>query len=149
MARLLDHLWSKILGCSAVSLGSVILVKHFGETEVNDFEIAIHVDKDVFKFEIPVYNSFLMKISQSHCNLSSIELYLMLLESTLSFEESVELSTSDKRHDKEEPKITHKEVLHANQELVLAFEHDVFFQLCVFNLVVLYQNIFPDNFDSV
>jgi len=32
---------------------------------------------------------------------------------------------------------------------VLAFEHDVFLKLCVFDLVVFNQNVFPDNFNGI
>lgn len=51
----------------------------------------------------------------------------MFLESSFSFEESIELTSSDEGHDEEETKVWHEKEFHSNQELVLAFEHDVFF----------------------
>lgn len=73
----------------------------------------------------------------------------MFLESSFGFEESVELSSSDERHNKEKPQVRHEEVLHSNQELVLTFEHDVFLKFGVLDLVIFKQNILSDDFDCV
>ena len=61
----------------------------------------------------------------------------MFLKSSLRLEESVKLSTPDKGHDKEKSEIRHEEVLHSDKELVLTFEHNIFLQLSVLDLVVL------------
>ena len=73
----------------------------------------------------------------------------MLLEPPLGLEESVELTTSDERHDEEQSEVRHEQVLHSNQELVLALEHDVLLQLGVLNLVVFNQYILSNDFDGV
>ena len=60
----------------------------------------------------------------------------MLGKTPLGFEEAVELTTPDEGHDEEETEIAHEEVLHTHKELVLTFEHDVFFQFRIFDLVI-------------
>lgn len=73
----------------------------------------------------------------------------MLLKPSLCLEEPIQLSSSDKRHDEEQSELRHKQELHAYEELMLTLEHDVFFQLCILNLVVLNENVFTNNFDCV
>ena len=94
-------------------------------------------------------NSFLMEISKSKGNLNSVKLDFILLESTLSFEESIKLSASDKWHNEEESKIRHEKIFHTNQELMLTLEHDILLKLRVFNLVIFNQDVFTDNFDCI
>lgn len=92
---------------------------------------------------------FLMEISKSKGNLNSVKLDFILLESTLSFEESIKLSASDKWHNEEESKIRHEKIFHTNQELMLTLEHDILLKLRVFNLVIFNQDVFTDNFDCI
>jgi len=79
-----------------------------------------------------------VQIPKCQSNLRGVELDFVLLEPPLGFKESVELTSTDEGHHEEEAEIRHEEVLHADQELMLALEHDVFFKFCVFNLVVFY-----------
>jgi len=90
-----------------------------------------------------------MEISKSKGNLNSVKLDFILLESTLSFEESIKLSASDKWHNEEESKIRHEKIFHTNQELMLTLEHDILLKLRVFNLVIFNQDVFTDNFDCI
>lgn len=73
----------------------------------------------------------------------------MFLKSSLWLEESIELTAPDEWHDEEKSKVGHEEVLHADKELVLTFEHDVLFQFSVFDLVILNKNILSYNFNSI
>ena len=70
-------------------------------------------------------NSFLVEITKSQSNLYSVELNLILLESSSGFEETIKLTTFDERHDKEQSQVGHEKVLHSYQELMLTFKHDI------------------------
>ena len=80
--------------------------------------------------------AFFVEIPKSQNNLSSVELNFVFFEPSLGLEEPVELSASDEWHDKEESEIRHKQVLHAYQELMLAFKHNVLFQFGIFDLII-------------
>lgn len=108
MANLLDHLWRQVFRSSTISLSARLRIKHLSKSKINDFKVAIHVNKDVFQLQISVDNSLFVQVTQSHCDLSSVKLNFVFLESALCFEESVQLSSSDKRHDEKEAVLTHE-----------------------------------------
>jgi len=86
-----------------------------------------------------------VEIAQSECNLYGIKLDFFFLKPSSGLKEPIEFTSSNKRHDKKESEFTHKQVLHADQELMLTFKHNLFFQLGIFDLVVLYQNVLPNH----
>ena len=68
-----------------------------------------------------------VKIPDSYSQLSSIENNLLLAEPSLRTENFVQLAAPHKRHNEVESQFILEEVLHTNQEWVIALEHDVFF----------------------
>ena len=90
-------------------------------------------------------DTFFVEIAQCKSYLHSVKFDLVLLESSSGLKEPIEFTTLDERHDEKQSKIRHKKILHSNQELMLTFEHDIFFKFCVFDLVVLDQNILSYN----
>ena len=90
-----------------------------------------------------------MEVPHGYNQLSSIEFHCILIEALLRLEHLVELTTTDKGHHEVETKIVLEQVLHANEERMVALEHDVFLQNRVVDLLVLNQNVFPNRFDGI
>lgn len=70
-------------------------------------------------------NTLLVKISNSHGNLSSVELDNVFRESFLALENFIELPTSNKGHDEVKSKLRLEEVVHTNEERVVTGEEDI------------------------
>jgi hypothetical protein len=85
-----------------------------------------------------------MKISDSHNDLSCIELDNIFWESLLALEDLVELSSSDEGHNKVETELRLEQIIHAHKEGVIATEQNIFLELSIIDLVILEENIFSD-----
>lgn len=58
VAILIKHLWRKVFGCAAETVGlSLFLVQHLCQPVVNDFDITLLVHKNVFQLEISVHKT--------------------------------------------------------------------------------------------
>lgn len=100
MPRLQNHFRRKIFRCATIRPGHTSWIEHFRETEIDDFEIAVHVDQDVFEFEVSVDDAFSVEVAECQRNLHSIKLDLLFLKSSTSFKESIKFTTSYKWHHK-------------------------------------------------
>jgi hypothetical protein len=73
----------------------------------------------------------------------------LLAKSLARLENLVKFSSANEGHNKVKPGRRLEQVLHADEEGMLAAEQNVFLQLRVLHLVVLNQHVFPDRLDGV
>jgi hypothetical protein len=90
-----------------------------------------------------------MQVSDSHNDLSSVELNHVLRESLPRLEYFVELASSDEGHDEVESQLRLEQVVHAHQEGVVARKENVLLQLGIVHLIELQQDVLPYRLDSV
>lgn len=63
MSSLAKHLRSHILRTSTVSRGKLVCSKSFfAESEISYFKISIHVNHDIFRFDVSIDDVLVMKI---------------------------------------------------------------------------------------
>ena len=149
MARLVHHLGSKVFRRAAERSGLLIFSKHLGQTIINDLDVAILVTQNVLKLEVAMDDALHVEVADGYGHLSCIEEYLLFLEALLCLKDFIHFSSSHKRHDEVQPEVVLEEELHANQERMVALKHDIFLENGVINLIVLYQNVFPDTLASI
>ena len=122
MPLLSDHFGSQVLWSTAKSAGQVVLRECFGEAIVNDLQVTLLVKEDVLKFEVSVHDSLLVKVANSHANLERVELDDVLRKALVGLEDLVKFTTSDERHHEVESCLALEQILHANQEWMIAAE---------------------------
>ena len=150
MALAFDHFWSQVLRRAAETVGDVVcILQHLGETVVDDLDVAVLVDKDVFQLQIAVNDALGMQVPDRHRQLGRVEPDSLLVEPLLLLVNFVQLTASNEGHDEIEPELVLEEELHADQEGVVALEHDVLLEESALDLVHLNQHIFPDRLDGV
>lgn len=144
-----NHLWGKILWGTTETCGLLLLLQHLSETIINDLKISGVVKKNVLQFEISMDNTFLVEVSNGLDDLRSIEENGNLVESLLLLVNLVELTTLNEWHDEIKSHLVLKDVVHTNQEWVVALEHDLFFEDGAVNLVHLDKDILSNGFDGI
>ena len=144
-----SHFWSQIFRSSTETHSDFILLKHLCKSVVNDLQETVFSYEDVFQLQVSVSDAGFVQVSDSKCNLCSIEEYSVLLEPSLGEENLVELTSVDKGHDEVEAERGLEEVVHGDEEGVVAREHDVLLKLRIFYLVCFNQHVFPDRLDGV
>lgn len=90
-----------------------------------------------------------MELTNCQYDLSSVELHDIFRESFLSLKDFIKLATSDEGHHEVKTGLTLEEVVHANEEWMIGFEHNIFLEHGGLHLVVFNQNVFSDGFDRV
>lgn len=96
-----------------------------------------------------MHNASLVQVAYANDDLSGVEPDDLLGEPLLLQEDFVQLSTSNERHDKVESKVVLEEVVHSYEERMVALEHDVLFEDCAVNLILLNQNVLSDTLYSI
>ena len=76
-----------------------------------------------------------MKISNRHCNLSSIKLNYILCKTFFRLENFVKFTSSDKGHHKVKSKLTLKQIIHSDKEGVITREQNIFLQFSISDLI--------------
>lgn len=71
-------------------------------------------------------NTLLVKVTNCHYDLGSVELDYIFGESLLALEDFIELTTSDERHDEVETKLRLEEIVHADKERMITAEQNIF-----------------------
>ena len=71
MALIQKNLWCQILGSSTE--GECSIVYFFGEAEICEFDVAVLVDEDIFRFEVSINDISLVKIFEDHDDLGRIK----------------------------------------------------------------------------
>lgn len=94
-------------------------------------------------------NSLGVKVSNSHGDLSGVELDNLFSESLLLLENFIEFTSFYEGHDEIESELGLEQVIHSYEERMITREQDVFLQLSVVNLIILEQNILSDRFDCI
>ena len=89
MTRIVNHLRCKILGSAAITLRQLIILQHFRQPIINDLQITLIINKDIFQFKISMHNTLLVQLTNCKGNLGSIEPYGLLIESLLRLENFV------------------------------------------------------------
>jgi len=90
-----------------------------------------------------------MKIAYRKSDLSCVESDNFLGKTFLGFENFVKLASLNEWHHEVKTCVWLEKVVHAYKEGVVATKKNVFFKLSILDLVVLYQDVLPDGFDSV
>lgn len=96
-----------------------------------------------------MHDAFAVQISYRHCDLNCIKLDNWFGKSFPGLEDLVEFSTSDEWHDEVKSSWRLEQVLHTDEEGMFAAEQNIFLELGVLHLVVLYKDIFSDNLNGV
>lgn len=78
-----DHLGREVLGSAAEGFACLVFGKGFGQSVIDDLEVALIVDQDVFKFQISVHDALGMQITDGHADLSSVEAHHVFTEALL------------------------------------------------------------------
>lgn len=71
-------LGAHILGAAAEGEGSLLLWDHFAQAKVSDFDVAIDINKDVLRLDVPVDNVQAVNVLKSLEQLAEVELGLLL-----------------------------------------------------------------------
>lgn len=90
-----------------------------------------------------------MKLPYCNCNLTSIKLDLLFLESFTLQEMFVKLSSSYKRHDKEQSNIVLEDIVHAYEKWRPYIQKNVSFELSAFDGLCFDENVLTNGFDCV
>ena len=72
--RVLEHLGAKIFRGAAERVASLVLRDHFGEAEVSDADVTIHVDKDVLRLDVAIHDVPFMHVVEAEKDLAHVEL---------------------------------------------------------------------------
>lgn len=96
-----------------------------------------------------MHDTFAMQFAHSQHNLHSVELDHLFGQSLLFLKDLVKLATPDEGHNEVEPCLCLEQEVHAYQEGVIHSKKNIFFKLGALYLVVFYENIFADHFNSV
>ena len=107
------------------------------------------VYKDVFKFEVPVYDVFFVEFADGKCNLYGVEADSVFIESLVGLEHLIEFSALHVGHHEVEAGVRLKQEVHAAQEGVVGSEQDVLLEQGAFDLVVFQQHVLADGLDSI
>ena len=79
---LVEHLWSHVLWATTVSCSKLISFKSlFAETKISYFKVTIHVNHNVFRFDISIDDMLIMKILNSKKNFNETISSLILCHS--------------------------------------------------------------------
>ncbi len=70
----LKHLWTQILWGTAKRVRSLLEADFLRKTEIRDAEVTLHIDKDVFRLEIPKDDIVLVKMLEAQQKLTHVKL---------------------------------------------------------------------------
>ena len=149
MAALGHHLRGKVLWGAAESFGDSPTRESLGQSIVNDLEVAVFIDEDIFQLEISVHDTLRVEVADCQDNLQRIEPDHWLRQTLLHLEDLVELASFDKRHDEVETLRGLEQVVHTTQEGMITSEENVLLQLGILDLLVIEQDILTDCLDGV
>ena len=99
VSRLIQHFWRHVFGSTADCGRQFVILKHFSQAEINQLDIAVLIEQDIFQFEVSVSDSSLVQVPEAKNDLSGIELDSLLRKTLLLAEDLVELCSSDEGHD--------------------------------------------------
>lgn len=100
-----DHLRGKVLGCAAKTHWQFFLPDHFSETIIDNLKVAIWINEDILKFQVTMCDALLVKVSNGHCDLGSVELDNLFSESLLFLEHLIKFTSLDEGHDEIETEL--------------------------------------------
>jgi len=84
-----NHLWSSITWTTTCGFQSISIIVHVGQTEVNDLDVVLVIEKKIFWLQISVTNANFVDIFNTRYNLLEKPACFILLES-LSFDDVIE-----------------------------------------------------------
>ena len=126
-----------------------MILDQFCESEVNQLQIPVFVNHDIFKLQVSMHVVFLMELSNRNCNLSCVKLDLFFLKSFALQEMLIKFSSSDKWHDKEKSQIVLEYIVHTHKKRGSNVEQNVPLQLGTFYGLGFNQNVFSNGLDCV
>lgn len=94
-----------------------------------------------------MHDALSVEVADCHYDLERIELDHGLWQTLLSLENLVQLTATDERHDKVESRLRLEQVLHPNEEGVIATEKNVFFKPSVLHLLEVKKYVLADSLD--
>lgn len=74
MSRALHDFRGEVLSCAAESHCLLVAFQKLCQAEVDNFDVAIGVDEDVLKLDVPVDDAFFVKLAQTDDDLRRVEL---------------------------------------------------------------------------
>ena len=95
-----EHLWSKVLGCTTLGHGDIVFYECFTQAKIDDLDVAISINHDVFKFQITMDVTCLVQDTNANDYLGSIKFGLMLREATNFSENLIKFAAINEWHDK-------------------------------------------------
>ena len=139
----------EVVWSTAEWVSLLVSLDDFGKTEVSQTYISVLVHKNIFWFQITIYNILGMKMAKCHCYLNSIKTRPFLREAGDLTKVREKLTTSDKSHHEEYFMFCLEDIIHANKERMVCLHQNIFLKLCRFNLVIFDNYIFAKSFHSV
>jgi len=96
-----------------------------------------------------VHNTFLVELSNSQNNLNGIKFDKLFGKSFLFLENLIQLTTSDKRHNKIKTRLWLEQEVHPTQVGVVCSKQNIFLEQSRGNLIILQQDVFANDFYRV
>mmetsp|Transcript_46424 Transcript_46424/g.61484 ORF Transcript_46424/g.61484 Transcript_46424/m.61484 type:complete len:245 (+) Transcript_46424:821-1555(+) len=144
-----EHLWRQVLCSAAERVCELTLLDELCEAEIRHKQVAIFANEHILRLQITINNALLMQMRKCESNLSCEELSLVLREHSHLNEMAEELTTLDKLHEEVDTVLVLEDILHVDEEGVVDLTQDVFLELDVFHLLVLQNDILPDDLHGV
>ena len=100
------------------------MIKCAREPKVNNLDVALVVEHEVFHLQVPVNDISFVQVADSKDELSDVELDFVLNKSIFYPHNLVQAATSDEWHDKVQPQTGLEKVHEAAEEYVISLEQN-------------------------
>ena len=98
VAFALEKLRCKIGRSPREIMRQLVMSEYFGQAEINNLEVAVHIKNQVFHLEIPMHDITFMEVLEAQDELHDIEFDLLFFELFRLIENHRKLSTTDEGH---------------------------------------------------
>jgi len=79
----LKHLWTQVLWGTTKRVRSLLEADFLRKTEIRDAEVTLHINKDVFRLEIPKDDIVLVKMLEAQQKLTHVKLGKLFIKPPL------------------------------------------------------------------
>ena len=147
----LNHLGRQVLGGAAerVRFHIVGLLHDLSKTKVCQHDVAVVVNENVLRLQIPVDNVRLVQVAEGKGDLCSVKLCLFLREALLFRQVFEQFATLHELHDKVDAVGLLKDVVHTDDERMVHLVQNQLLNLERLDRLVLYYDVLPDCLHSV
>ena len=144
VADLLQDFRSEILRSTAEGVRLLVLSQNLGEAEIGKQKIAILVQQNILRLEIPINNLLLVEVAEGQGDAQTVELGSLLRELSRLSKMHKQLAASDKLHDEEDLEVGLEDELHAHEERMVGLLQNIFLKHGRLNLIVVQNDIFSE-----